>query len=74
MNTIQEMVAAVKLYANEHYNEEGWDSIMECYSNSELAEEITEGNCHTIEEAIAYVGKGCKTWNEYRMDIQAEAF
>jgi hypothetical protein len=74
MKTLQEMVAAVKTYANAHYDEGGWDSIVECYEDSELAEEIQRGNCSTIEEAIAYVGKGCNLWDERRQDIEATAF
>lgn len=74
MTTIQEMVAAVKTYAIAHYNEGGWDSIVECCEDSELAEEIEEGKCSSIEEAIAYVGKGCNIWDDYRRDIEATAF
>ena len=33
MATMQEMVAAVKAHALAHYNEDGWDSIVECYED-----------------------------------------
>ncbi len=72
MATMDEMVNAVKTYAMNHYLENGWDSIVECYSDSELAAEIAQGNCTTVAQAIAYVGKGCKVWNDYRLDIIAE--
>ena len=72
MATMQEMVAAVKAHALAHYNEDGWDSIVECYEDSELAAEIA--GCTSIAEAIAKVGEGCKVWNDYREDIEAEAF
>lgn len=71
-NTMAEMVAAVKKYAEDHYNEDGWDSIVECYDNSDIAREV--GNATTIEEAIAKVGKGCKIWDEHRQDVIAEIF
>lgn len=74
MSTMEEMVQAVKLHARKNYNVGGWDSIVECYEDSELAEEISRGNCHTIAEAIAYVGKGCEVWDDRRRDIEAEAF
>lgn len=74
MATIEEMVAAVKAYAESHYNEGGWDTIVECYDDRELASEIMQGKCQTNEEAIAYVGRGCKVYDDYRKDIQAEAF
>ena len=74
MATMQEMIEAVKSYARSHYNEGGWDSIVECYEDSELAQEIEKGKCSSIEEAIAYVGKGCNIWDDYRRDIEATAF
>ena len=74
MATMQEMVSAVKTYALAHYNEGGWDSIVECYEDAELAEEILRGKCSSTEEAIAYVGKGCNVWDDYRRDIEATAF
>ena len=74
MTTMQEMVQSVRSYAIAHYNQSGWDSIVECYSDSELAEEILRGKCSTVAEAIAYVGKGCNVWDDYRRDIEAEAF
>lgn len=73
-NTMDEMVAAVKKHARAHYNDDGWDSIVECYHDSELAREITEGGCKTIDEAIAHVGWGCKVWNDRRKDVIAESF
>ena len=64
MATMQEMVEAVKSNALNHDNEGGWDSIVECYEDSDIANEI-EG-CTTIEEAIYEVGKGCEIWGDYR--------
>lgn len=74
MTTMQEMIEAVKTYAKAHYNEGGWDSIVECYEDSDLSKEIKEGKCSTVAEAIAYVGKGCEVWDDRRRDIEAEAF
>ena len=72
MATTEEMVKAVKKYAEEHYNEGGWDSIVECYEDSEIAAEID--GCSTVEEAIRKVGRGCKLWDERRQDVLAEVF
>lgn len=71
-NTMQEMIQAVKTYAREHYNEGGWDSIVECYDDSDIAREIK--GCTTCAEAIEAVGHGCEVWDDRRRDIQAEAF
>lgn len=72
MATMDEMVKGVFAHARANYTIDGWDSIVECYSDSELAAEIAQGNCTTVAQAIAYVGKGCKVWNDYRLDIVAE--
>lgn len=38
MVTIEELVDEVKQYAVEHYTEGGWDVIVECWSDGEIAE------------------------------------
>lgn len=73
-NTMQEMVAAVKQHAQDNYNEGGWDSIVECYDDSDIEREIAEGGAETIEQAIAYIGAGCEVWDDHRKDIEATAF
>ncbi len=74
MATMQEMIEAVKAHAIKHYEQDGWDTIVECYSDSEIAKEIEQGKCESVEQAIAYVAKGCKVYNDYRNDIRAEIF
>jgi hypothetical protein len=74
MATMQEMVEAVKAHAQAHYSKRGWDTSVECYEDAELAEEIAEGKCTTVKQAIAYVGKGCKLRHDYEKDIRAERF
>lgn len=71
-NTTKEMVAAVRKYAEDHYNEDGWDSIVECYEDADIVAEIV--GCNTVEEAIRKVGRGCKLWDDKRQDVLAEVF
>ena len=47
------MVQAVRDYAQKHYNEGGWDIVMECYSDKDILETAT--GAATPEEAIKRV-------------------
>lgn len=69
---MKDIIAAVKAHAEANYSKGGWDIVVECYEDSEIAEAI-EG-CTTAEEAIARLGKIVGWRNDYRKDIQAEAF
>jgi hypothetical protein len=72
MTTTKEMVDAVKAHAVEHYEEDGWDYLVECYSNEEVEELI--GKCRTVSGAIKKVAKIMKIKGDYRDDIQATAW
>ena len=71
--TMEEMVKAVKAHAIAHYEEGGWDTIVECYSDEELAAEIGSYGSKTLEEAIRDVGIGCGAYEDVRQDHLAEA-
>lgn len=73
MASLENMVKAVKAHALANYSKDGWDSIVEAYTDSELAEEITSLGATTEAEAIKAVGKGCKAWQSLCEDIEAEA-
>jgi len=66
------MIAAVRHHAEKHYNEDGWDYIVECYEDDEIEKEI--GNASTNQEAIANVGRICKLCDDRRQDVIAEIF
>ena len=40
MDAFADLVAGVKAYALEHYNDGGWDVIVECWSDAEIAARI----------------------------------
>ena len=62
----------IKAHALANYNEGGWDIVVECYSDAELVE--LTANCKTAEQAIKKVGKIVGAQDDYRKDIQGEAF
>lgn len=67
-----EFVNAVKAYALANYNKDGWDYVVECWSDGEIAEQIQ--SCKTEKEAISRMRKIVKMQDEYRSDIQSTAF
>lgn len=62
-----ELVAAVKEHAVKFYKQNGWDFIVECWSDSDIAEAI-EG-CRSKRAAIAKVRSTAKLLAERRTEI-----
>ena len=68
----QELVAAVRAHAVANYTKDGWDYLVECWSDEEIAEEI--GRARTVEGAIRACRKTTKLLDERRREVQAEIF
>lgn len=66
------LVEAVKAHALEHYEKNGWDFIVECWSDEEIAEEI-EG-CENELQAVARVASVASALAGQRAEVQAEIF
>lgn len=66
------IIEAVKAHARANYGVKGWDIVVECYSDQELADEI--GDAATAEAAIARVALVVGTIRDYEDDIRAEAW
>ena len=69
---MNEIIKQLRAYALEHYEEGGWDYLVECYEDKDILEMI-EG-CSTFEEALPKVAKIMRIKDDYRKDIEAEAF
>jgi hypothetical protein len=67
-----DILAAVRAHALAHYEQDGWDVIVECYEDAELAELLR--GCNTPDEAIAQAGRAASTFDEARRAVQREAF
>jgi hypothetical protein len=54
MNTIDltALISAVKEHAIEHYEDGGWDIVIECWSDSDIAELLAKHNAHDAATAI----------------------
>lgn len=73
--TVQDMVDAVKAHALEHYEDGGWDVIVECWEDEHIAEHITEGYVYTVADAISLFGDGVVAiWADRQADARNSAF
>jgi hypothetical protein len=68
---MKKLVAAVKAHANANY-EKGWDVVVECYTDEELAKEI--GKATTEAGAIRKVGQFVGLYNERKREVESFIF
>jgi hypothetical protein len=68
-----ETVQAVKAYAKANYNVGGWDIVVECYSDRELAEELDKLGATDSHSAIKLMGSLVGKVREVEKDWMAEA-
>lgn len=65
----EQLIAAVKRHANQYYESDGWDYVIESYTDSEIAA-IVSGS-RTPAMAIARVKKHVAPLAEMRDDVRA---
>jgi hypothetical protein len=65
----QELIEEVKAHANKNYNTGGWDEIVECLSDDDIADLI--GDCRTVSGAIAKAAKYADQCGEVRDSIES---
>ena len=64
------LVDAVKGHAVRNYEKDGWDYIVECYGDGEIAEIIQDAKATTPKQAIKAVGDYIKVVDDYRSEIR----
>jgi len=69
---MNDFTAAVKDYALTHYETDGWDYVVECYSDAEITDIIK--TARTAAGAIKLMRAQVNPRADYRADIQAERF
>lgn len=67
-----DLVAAVRDHALDHYAEDGWDVIVECWSDDDIAAELAK--VRTTAGAIRAVQKAIKPYADHRDEIRSTAF
>ena len=68
--TQAEMIKAVRSHAEENYEKDGWDFLVECWSDEEIAEAI-EG-ARSINGAIRKAKNAVGGLDERRTEVRAE--
>lgn len=66
------LIAAVRAYAIENYETDGWDFVVECFEDADIATAI--GSAGTRDAAIAAVRKTARLLDEQRSGVRAEIF
>lgn len=68
----QDLVDAVRAHAVDHYNEDGWDFVVECWEDWEILAVVR--GCRRESQAIRKVRKQIRALDDHRRDVQAEAW
>lgn len=69
MDTLAEMIDAVKQYSKDNWGKEGWDFVYECWETDDIVDVIR--SCKSCEDAVREVGKVAKLLDEQRMEARA---
>lgn len=72
--TIEELVTAVKAHALEHYEDGGWDIIVETFTDEEIAAQLREDKATTVRQALASFGTQIDVWSDRQADARNSAF
>ncbi len=68
----QEWCDCLRKHAIDHYEEDGWDYLIETMDNSMIVDRIL--NVSTYEQAFGILHKLCKMLNSRRNDVLGEVF
>tara|TARA_R110000737_G_C14306430_1_gene437026 strand:+ start:199 stop:399 length:201 start_codon:yes stop_codon:yes gene_type:complete len=63
---MENLIDAVKAHATANYNKNGWDFVLECFSDDQIKDII--GEARTIDGAIAKMLEEIKWRHEMRLD------
>lgn len=70
--TRDRLVQAIKDHAEEHYEDGGWDVVVECYGDEEIAGVI--GKARTVKGALAKFQLLVSVWADRQADARNSAF
>jgi hypothetical protein len=71
---ISELVQYVKDWANFHYNDGGWDVIVECWEDKDILKVLKESNATTEKEAIDSFKDVVAVWADQQADAENSRF
>lgn len=66
--TREELIRAIKEYALDNYNKDGWDFVVECWEDKDIDEAI--GKVQTLKEALRRIKRTTKLLDERRREVE----
>lgn len=69
----QEIIRGLREHALRHYDEDGWDYIVEAYDDEELVEELEYHQLLSVEQAIGHFRKVCRLYQAIDEERRADA-
>jgi len=72
-DSMSEMIAAVRAHAQDNYESEGWDYVVECWSDLDITRAIEDAGAQDKTEAIDVVRCEVSVRDEMRRDVQGWA-
>ena len=69
---MERLIISVRIHAEDNYGKEGWDFLVECWSDEDIARMVR--GCLNSSEAIASCRRSTKLMAERRAEVEAEIF
>jgi hypothetical protein len=70
---MEQHIAAIRKHALANYNRDGWDILVECWSDSDILDILRVEHCTTEAQAIKALRTTLRTINGVRAEHEAEA-
>jgi hypothetical protein len=71
---MKEIILAVTKHANEHYEDGGWDVLVECWSYNDYMEFFAKNPVYSVQEALDRLLPLVEVWAERQADARNSAF
>lgn len=68
------LIEAVKKHAQEHYDDGGWDVVVECWEDEEIREWLRQHNAYSLAAAIKAFEPLVDAWSDRQADARNSAF
>jgi len=68
----KDLITAVRAYAERHYEQGGFDILVECWTDADIEAEI--GKARTLSGALRKLRPCLRVVADYRAEVRAESF
>ena len=71
---MQNIIEYIKQYALEHYDDGGWDVLVECWNDKDIEKNLALYNVTTKEKALSAFEDIVNVWADQQADARNSAF